>query len=152
MTAHRPAIRSRSGNGLIRHRFLSPAEADRLWGLLAVWWVVPVLQIEGSIMKHSKLLAALLFTMSLGACISVAPGPAGPQGATGDTGATGYTGATGSTGSTGATGYTGATGSTGATGYTGATGSTGATGYTGATGDTGARGTTGGTTVIVPAR
>ena len=52
-------------------------------------------------MKYSKLLAALLFTMSLGACISVAPGPAGPQGATGDTGATGYTGATGSTGYTG---------------------------------------------------
>ena len=57
-------------------------------------------------MSHAKLLAALLTTLTLGACISLPQGPAGPAGATGSSGATGYTGATGATGDTGATGNT----------------------------------------------
>lgn len=48
-------------------------------------------------MSHAKLLAALLTTLTLGACISLPQGPAGPAGATGYTGATGDTGATGNT-------------------------------------------------------
>src|SRR5665647_2152801 len=89
--------------------------------LLTLPCVVLVSQIEGIIMKYSKLLVVAAATLALGGCFSLPAGPAGPQGATGDTGATGYTGARGNTG---ATGGAGATGSTGATGRTGAKGST----------------------------
>src|SRR5665647_3867792 len=124
--------------------------------LLTLPCVVVVSQIEGIIMKYSKLLVVAAATLALGGCFSLPAGPAGPQGATGDTGAPGYTGAKGNTGATGgagATGSTGATGGAGATGDTGATGYTGATGSTGATGRTGAKGSTSGDTiVVVPAK
>ena len=65
-------------------------------------------------MTTSKLLVALVATLTLGGCFTMPTGPAGPHGATGYTGApgaTGYTGATGDTGATGAKGNTGAKGS-----------------------------------------
>lgn len=75
-------------------------------------------------MKYTMLIAALLATLSLGACDRPAvvtvpatpvavpvPGPAGATGATGSTGAAGSTGATGSQGTEGDTGATGKSGS-----------------------------------------
>jgi len=70
-------------------------------------------------MKYTMLIAALLATLSLGACDRPAvvtvpatpaavpvpvPGPAGPTGATGGTGATGSQGTEGDTGATGKSG------------------------------------------------
>lgn len=74
-------------------------------------------------MKYTMLIAALLATLSLGACDRPAvvtvpatpvavpvpvPGPAGATGATGTTGSTGATGSQGTEGNTGATGKSGA--------------------------------------------
>ena len=97
------------------HRLLADATVQQRWpdlpvaclcrqklinsgSLLTLPCVVVVSQIEGIIMKYSKLLVVAAATLALGGCFSLPAGPAGPQGATGDTGATGYTGARGNTG------------------------------------------------------